>query len=777
VLTNIILCLICASAKAGEAPRVIHAGVVAPDIIAIRVQAGRVEYGSQIPYVADPGDRPVDSPPNRMIERNGRFHGFLVGADKRILYTPDRVVGDPLDQAKASRPASYRISSGDDPAFRSGVSPLRVSRKSKASDLAREEGWKFESPTETWLYLHLPRPLAAGRSYTISFTGGWLPGQKFKYDPASLRSEAVHVTQVGFRPDDPAKVAFLSCWLGDGGPLAYADGIPFRVVRDTDGRSMFDGKTRLSKRARDEDEDNYKKNYNGTDVFEMDFSSLKVPGLYRVVVSGVGCSYPFEIGPDAWRKAFRISARGFYHQRSGIPLGPPYTEFKRPRSFHPADGVKVYQATCRLTDSSNGLNAKATACGELIAGKTDAIVPDAWGGYMDAGDWDRRIQHLDVTRLLLDLADLYPDYFAAVDLNIPESGGPVPDIVAEALFNLDFYRRIQTPEGGVRGGIESENIPRHGEGSWQESLTVMAYAPCPWASYLYAGAAVRAARVVAKRAPGMATAYMESALRAIAWADAELSRSPSGAPFQVRDARNLAAAELLWLTGEEKWHRMFKDTTMFNDPAMDLSWWDHHDQVEAAWVYLRTDESKTDRGIRANCLAALVREADAGVAATRRTGFRFAKREWIPAAWGLLVRPHALNLVRAHFMTGEEKYLRAAVLACQVGAGANPVNMCYTTGLGRESPRHPLHIDSRITHQDPPPGITVFGPADPEKEKKEGQSWALGLIAPYCHPAPEKWPGLEAFWDVFWYPSVCEFTPQSPMAENAYVWGYLAARP
>jgi hypothetical protein len=35
---------------------------------------------------------------------------------------------------------------------------------------------------------------------------------------------------------------------------------------------------------------------------------------------------------------------------------------------------------------------------------------------------------------------------------------------------------------------------------------------------------------------------------------------------------------------------------------------------------------------------------------------------------------------------------------------------------------------------------------------------------------------LEAFWDVFWYPAVCEFTVQSPMAVNAYVWGYLGAR-
>lgn len=35
---------------------------------------------------------------------------------------------------------------------------------------------------------------------------------------------------------------------------------------------------------------------------------------------------------------------------------------------------------------------------------------------------------------------------------------------------------------------------------------------------------------------------------------------------------------------------------------------------------------------------------------------------------------------------------------------------------------------------------------------------------------------LEAFWDVFMYPPICEYTIHQPMARNAYAWGYLAAR-
>ena len=45
-----------------------------------------------------------------------------------------------------------------------------------------------------------------------------------------------------------------------------------------------------------------------------------------------------------------------------------------------------------------------------------------------------------------------------------------------------------------------------------------------------------------------------------------------------------------------------------------------------------------------------------------------------------------------------------------------------------------------------------------------------------CYPSVQKWPTLEAYWDVFWYPPMCEYTIQTPMAQNAYAWGYLAGR-
>ena len=760
------------SARAAEMPQVVHVGPVAPDVVGITVAVGRVEYGRQIPYEHQEGDETDTTSQHRWVRRNGTFIGSLAGHDCTTLYTPDSLVGEPLNTEWADRPGSYRLTSPDDARYALGVTPLAVHRKSRPSDLGRTGPWQFCVPMEHVLYLKLPEPLAAGCRYASTFEGGLLPDQEFVYDAAQVRSEAVHVSHLGFRPDDPAKVAFLSCWMGSGGGVPYEEGLPFRVLEEDTGRSVFAGEITLSKAAEDKSEDAYRNNFNGTDVYQMDFSALQTPGTYRVSVDGIGCSYQFEVADDVWRKAFTVAARGFYHQRSGIELGPPYTSYRRPRCFHPEDGVTVYASRAPLMETGNGLNREDSNFGNLVKGKTEEVLADAWGGYMDAGDWDRRIQHLDVSRFLLELAELFPDYFDGLGLTIPESGDGLPDVVSEALFNLDCYRRMQVPDGGIRGGIESERHPRHGECSWQESLTVLAYAPGVWSSYVYAGVAARASHWLEDRDPGRAHTYRDSALRAMQWAEEHLDQDGEY-PHEVTDARNLVAAELFRLTGEDRWHRLFLATTAFTDPKAELYLWQDHEQRDAPWVYLHTDRPSMDEDVKKNCRQALLREADARARRCGETGFRWATYEWKPFMWGSATAPDAVSLVRAHALTHDVTYLRAAVLACQAGAGANPVNTCYTTGLGHKGPLHPLHIDSRLTHQLPPPGLTVGGPMDVIRQK---EYWGQVLIAKYCYPDVQNWPSMEAFWDVFWNPLMCEFTVHNPMAQNAYVWGYLAAR-
>lgn len=744
-------------------------------IIALQINTKTVTRRGQIPYQAQPGDRTVTNEAGELwVERQGKPLGILVGKNREILYSLDQVEGPDLDTGWADRRQSYRITSSEDPNFRTGLEPKAVFRKSKPTDMPMIGVWDVAWPLAHTVYLELPMPMLPGKRYQITFQGGAVQDLSFHYVPTQQRSEAVQVSHLGFRPDDPSKVAFVSTWMGNGGGLDYPVGLPFRVINQQTNQTAYQGTLQLQL-AGGEPETPRGRNYNNTTTYQLDFSALKQPGEYRVCVDTVGCSFSFPIQDNTWRDAFYVAARGFYHQRSGIALEPPYTTFKRSRPFHPADGLKVYQSKTPILETGNGLNWKSDNFTDLVKGKTNELVKDAWGGYFDAGDWDRRIQHLAIARSLLELAELFPNYFASVNLNIPESKNTLPDIVDEALWGVDFFKRLQTPEGGIRGGIESASHPKRGETSWQESLTVMAYAPDPWSSYLYAGAAARAAYVIQQRDPQRAAAYRDSALRAIAYAD---RTAPALNPqrFQIRDARNLAAVEMLRLTGDRRWHQVFLETTVFKDASKRPAEWDKHDQRDAAFVYARLPKVLVDATVQQQAIAAIRREADQSIQTGQRTGFGWTRMDpWQPIGWaGSYGNPQIDSLIRAHVLSGESRYLAAAVRGCQFGAGANPTNMVLTTGLGQRSPQNPLIVDQRILgRQQPPPGITVYGPLDIHQFP---DNWPTNVLAEVNFPTVWKWPISESYFDIYGFPAVTEFTVMETMAPTAYAWGYLAAR-
>ena len=285
----------------------------------------------------------------------------------------------------------------------------------------------------------------------------------------------------------------------------------------------------------------------------------------------------------------------------------------------------------------------------------------------------------------------------------------------------------------------------------------------------------RAALVLERLRKGdLAGTYRASALGAMRWAEKRFeNHGYAKLPHAVVDARNLAAAELWRLTGDAAWHDVFRATTAFADPKADIYVWQSHEQGDAAFVYACTERQGTDAGLKQNCRAALIRAADVCADLARTSSFGYVRRNaWHPFI-GLMGAPRAVELVRAHRLTGEAKYLAAAVLACQCGAGANPDNLCYTTGLGHKSPLHPLVVDQRMTGQAPPPGITVYGPMDLSRRKHH---WALNILRPLCTPPAQEWPTTEAYFDMYLFPEVCEFTVMQSLGPNAYAWGYLAAR-
>lgn len=759
-------------------PQISSISTVAPDVLALTVRTGKVIHGRQQPYAPQPGDRVItnDNGPHRWLKRRGEYIGALVGRNNNIMFGFDRFAGEPLDTRLAERTQTYAITSETDPNYSKKVIPLRVSRKSRPIDMAQVDLWDFEWPVEHRIYLQLSKPLLPGASYRIRFTQELFADQIYVHQPDKVLSEAVHVSQLGFRTDDAVKVAYLSLWKGNGGAQKYTEGSRFRVLNNEDDKEVFSGTVKLSLAA-EKFEDIYERNYNKTHVYSMNFSEFQQPGSYRICVDDIGCSYPFPISEEVWEKAFITSARGLYNQRSGIALKAEYGSYVRPRTMHPDDGLKVFESEVPLMDTGNGLNARKADKGNfhlLNKHRTSRLVENAWGGYADAGDWDRRIQHLIASRYLLELLEMFPHYFAELKLGIPESVNDLPDILDEALWGLDIYRRLQTPDGGIRGGIESEEHTRFGEGSWQESLTVMAYEPGMWSSYIYAGVAARAALWLQEYQPDLALVYRRSALDAMQWAESSYKNHDYvKLSHKVVDARNLAAIELYRLTEDDVWHQLFLRTTVFKEGWRKLAEWQNHDQADAAFIYVQLSEG--DPMVKKNAMAAFEKTAADAVEQGKKTAFRWTKDNpgaWV--GWGVLSVPQTVNLVRAHYLTLDKEFVDTTLYAAQFGAGANPSNMIFTTGLGVNSPKNPLIRDQRVSNQAPPDGITLNGPHDVDRLRDQ---WTLKLLDDVMFPPYFQWPTTESYLDIYSFEPVTEFTIQSTIAPNAYVWGYLAARP
>jgi endoglucanase len=74
----------------------------------------------------------------------------------------------------------------------------------------------------------------------------------------------------------------------------------------------------------------------GNDTYIADFSSYHQPGKYRVVVPGIGSSYPFEIKTDVYRNVGDASIKAYYFMRASTPLLEKYAGKWHRAEGHPA---------------------------------------------------------------------------------------------------------------------------------------------------------------------------------------------------------------------------------------------------------------------------------------------------------------------------------------------------------------------------------------------------------------------------------------------------------
>jgi endoglucanase len=747
---------------------------VSPTILAVTFEVGdKLTDGKIIGYTKADGDIIYD---NRVVSRDGKDLGRLVGKDDTQIHLYDTFKADPADSffrlvsgtAPIDLESSYKITIDG-----RTYTPSEVFRKSSIIESASVDVFTTKFVESHTVHIKLDQPLSPGQTLKLDFQTPLLTDLNVTYVPDQIRSEAVHVSQIGFDVHDPLKVAYLSTWLGENSGvdgekqgITYAAGTKFYVVNDDTGQRVYTGTIELSQAANNPS--NFSVNYSGTDVYKMDFSSVTAAGDYHIYVEGVGTSYEFNIGEYNWQDAFEVSARGLYHQRSGIAQGGEYSDWSKPRDLSPLDGLVIKQSTATIMDTDMGLNLKNQESFQaLVAGETQQIV-NVSGGWHDAADWDRRIQHTDVVNDLLFLAEVRPDLVQGTNLNIPESANGIPDIIDEALWGLDFFKSLQRADGAVSGGVESSAHPNGSETSWTESLDVHAYAPDGWSSYKYAASAAKAAGAVAPYDAARAAAYLESAIRAMNWAEAN-TPDYADSVTEVKLARNLAAAELYKVSGDEKWNQLYLQSSSYGNDTQ-IEWYEH--MVEAAYVYGTTTWAGVNRTIQKMGTDDIISEAEVALAQMNDDGFGTVVNPYAPITFiGNITSPEtaATLFTRAHLLTGDVKWHEAMISATQFTLGANPTNMTYTTGVGINQPREIMDIDADGMGTGPRPGITIYGLYNPFEGPTWWQQFAYeSMPFQWTTPVNESYIGWDAIGPL------AEFTVQQGVSNATLLWGYLA---
>ncbi len=645
----------------------------------------------------------------------------------------------PASAVKAPEPAQFAVRvAGEQVA----VTDVGIKRRAVHAPLAGGE-----LRVGTWVYLKLARPVPVDATVVVENPGAalWKEGERRFEARADARrwSPAIHVNQEGYLPA-LSKKAMVGYYLGSLGELAIPEGTRYQVI-DREGRVVLEERLRLRP------ERGY--NYSPApyqQVHEADFTAVRAPGEYRLVVPGLGASVAFRIAEDVAIAYARAFALGIYHQRCGADNALPFTRFTHAACHVAPARVPVpaeeFAFTWRTLASRSGDAAgKDADIGPPLADAGAQLYPfvrrgevAAQGGHHDAGDYSKYTTNsASFIHFLVFAVDVIPGAAESDNLGLPESGDGIPDLLQEAKWEADFLARLQDDDGGFYflvyprdRAYESDALPDAGEPQvvWPKNTAATAAAV---AALAQAGSSPQ----FRKHYPKEAAEYLERAKKGWGFLRAALERHGPRRSYQRfthygdshrhDDELAWAAAELFLATGDEEYHRKFRE---WCDPAdartRRWGWW----RLNESWGHAirsyafavrsgRVKAGTIDAALEARCR----REVEAAGRDVLRATDESAYGTNLPAqtkrmrggGWHFSL-DQAFDLVTASLLDYPRQddprpaFLEAYVSALNYEAGTNPVNMSYVTGMGRRQPREIVHqYAANDRRRLPPPGLPV----------------------------------------------------------------------
>ena len=704
------------------------------------------------------GDAPGDS-------REGR-------RDREDEYIP---YGKPLDVVGAKRRESFRVSCLDDANYGAdGKPPVKVHRKSKAWE-ASFRAWK--PAMHHWIYLELPSPLERGKSYTLAIDEGTNTDRKeigIVFDEFALESPSIKISNLGYETSAVHKTADVYAWMGDGEGRDFSrlTGTTWHLYDVKAKRSVHSGKLRFYMAHRVEPW--FGKDFTKADVWECDFSAFRTPGQYRLVVEGLGCSPVFTIGDRLFEEAFKVAMQGMFYQRMGCeekPVGGlPCTRRPLYKQGVEPEGLVVYVSNRNMVTGRNPDDLKWYA-----ADSTDRVVKETWGGWADAYDNDQRPPNFVCVFDLLLTYYLSPSSFSDGQLHVTESeaNNGIPDIIDEALWEIDWWLRMRDPQdGGYLTGLC--NLMPH-----KKTLANYAGAACAWQGWcVSAGCAMVADCFRLGGLPELRQKYTDAAFEAYAWAskqaDAMLDTEVSG--LRGRDLKMAAAAFLFNLTGAKEYEEVVKSESVApSSPIRNGGQWQ---QQYASIAYMLSPQEVSYPKLQAGMEAAAIRQARADhvdqMAKSQTKAARAATR------WeGTCQTSNEMSMVAiAHRVTDDPEDRRAFERALYSEAewtlGRNPLGLVQMTGLTDRAVTQVFAPRRRDGVPGLTPGWTPYMCLHGWKDSDD--IFRCSWYTKRSYPTNKKaWPFGEHFWNSRYCVPNSEATPQQNFRQKVVLYGYLYA--
>jgi endoglucanase len=512
--------------------------------------------------------------------------------------------------------------------------------------------------------------------------------------PASAGDSKICLNQLGFLPDG-LKVATI-------GGRAHS----FLI------RSMKDHSVAFRSTLRPPNLDHA----SGDTVTLADFSALRAPGEYRLELESGVSSDLFPIRQDAYDHALLLAMRSFYGQRCGhdVDLGEGYAHPKchLEAAFHPSSGKT---GPCHI-----------------------------YGGWHDAGDYGRYIINSGITvATMLSAWEIYGASLRDLTLQIPESGGKVPDFLAEIQWNLQWMLALQDSDGGVwqkqsRDDFCSFIMPQDEAGPNYVIGTDSAPYKGTCATAGLAAVMAIAARCYSCYAPAFSQQCLQASRAAWNWCQKHpnlLFKNPAGirtAEYGDGDCHDellWATAELWRTTGDEGYQRAFIGLLVqpLSGIIIDVP---SATQVSSLgyWSYALAARKGSEAAIAAIQQATLKTAREfAHQSSVSGYGNSLALEDYVGAS-NFVTANHALLLLIANQFESDSAHINCALNNLHYLLGRNCFGISWLTQAGARPYQHPHHRPSAADHIVAPwPGLLSGGPnanpADPMTK-------ALGQKAP-----------------------------------------------